>query len=89
MYDKACGYKSYTSYFFEKQTSSFIANMIGKEELIKLHAENDYEGIKSLFMEKTGSDLNKLVSVLNTIKPYSYTIANIPILRKLISKKIL
>lgn len=65
MYDIASGIKPRTGYVYQKQVAKFIGDIIGKEELIKHHFNNDYQGIKDSFYEKTGRDLNELVKVLN------------------------
>ena len=65
MYDIASGIEPRTGYVYQKKVAKFIGDIIGKEELIKFHFNNDYEGIKDSFHEKTGRDLNELVRILN------------------------
>ena len=66
MYDKEMGIKHNTGYKYEKKVAKFIADIIGQEELLKLHFNNDYDGIRYKFMEKTGKDLNLLIEMLNS-----------------------
>lgn len=66
MYDKFLGRKIKVSYNMEKDVAEFIANIIGRDELINLHFNNDYEGIRGKFKEKTGNELNELVKILNS-----------------------
>lgn len=72
LYDKALGKKPMNNYPSEKIVASFIANVIGREELISMHFDNNYEGIRDLFNKKTGKDLNGLVKILNS-KSKTYT----------------
>jgi len=66
LYDEALGINSHIEgYSIEKCVASFIADTIGKEQLISMHFNNDYNGIRKVFREKTGSDLNDLVEKLN------------------------
>lgn len=65
MYDKQLGIAPNTGYVEEKKVAKFVAEMIGKENLIKMHFNNDYSGIREAFFEKTGRDLNHLVRELN------------------------
>jgi hypothetical protein len=65
MYDKYLGYKAYTPYEAQKKVAKFIGNVIGKENLIGMHFNNDYNGIRKSFYEKTGQDLNDLVDKMN------------------------
>ena len=65
MYDKFLGNKSYTPYGTEKKVAKFIGSVIGEENLISMHFNNDYEGIRKAFNEKTGQDLNDLVKEMN------------------------
>ena len=65
MYDKFLETKPHTAYVIEKKVAKFIGDVIGKEELIKMHFDNDYEKIRDTFKEKTGRDLNELVEKLN------------------------
>ena len=65
IYDKFLGNKPMNNYSVEKKVAKFIVEKIGKEELISMHFNNDYEGIKTAFKEKTGNDLNELVEKLN------------------------
>ena len=75
LYDKALGIKSKTFYTSEKQVASFIASIIGREELISMHFDNNYEGIRDMFNKKTGKELNELVKTLNSKSriPTKYT----------------
>lgn len=65
LYDKFLGNKPNTAYIAEKEVARFIGKVIGKENLINMHFNNDYEGIKTLFDERTGKDLNELVNLLD------------------------
>ena len=65
MYDKFLGYKVYSPYEPQKTVAKFIGNVIGKENLIGMHFNNDYNGIRKSFNEKTGQDLNDLVDKMN------------------------
>lgn len=65
MYDKQLGIEPNTGYVEEKKVAKFVAEIIGKENLIKMHFNNDYNGIREAFFEKTGRDLNHLVRELN------------------------
>lgn len=66
LYDEALGINSHIErYSIEKSVASFIADTIGKEQLISMHFNNDYNGIRKAFREKTGRDLNDLVEKLN------------------------
>ena len=65
LYDKFLGNKPNTAYISEKEVARFIGKVIGKENLINMHFNNDYEGIRTSFNEKTGKDLNELVELLN------------------------
>lgn len=64
MYDNFLGIKSNTSYKDEKSVAHFIGEIIGKDELIRMHSDNDYNAMRVAFQEKTGQDLNKLVRKL-------------------------
>lgn len=64
-YAKKLGSEYHSSYKDEKKVAEFIANIIGKENLIKYHFNNDYVSIKNSFYEKTGVDLDTVVKVLN------------------------
>lgn len=68
MYDKFLGTKPHTSYIIEKQTAKLVGDVIGIKNLIQLHYNNDYEGMRKAFQEKTGQDLNDLVRYLNKSK---------------------
>lgn len=80
LYDKFLGNKSCTAYIAEKEVARFIGKVIGKENLINMHFNNDYEGIKTSFNERTGKDLNELVelldqkSILNGFLPHKLNI---------------
>lgn len=65
LYDKFLGKKTTTSYIIGKDVAAFIADIIGEEKLIIMHSNNDYNGIKEAFREKTDTDLNILVQKLN------------------------
>ena len=65
MYDKFLGNEPHTSYKIEKDVAKFIGDVIGKEELISMHFNNDYEGIRTAFYSKTGKELNELVKKLS------------------------
>ena len=65
LYDKFLGNKPNTAYIAEKEVARFIGKVIGRENLINMHFNNDYEGIKTLFDERTGKDLNELVNLLD------------------------
>jgi hypothetical protein len=65
IYNQYTGNKSETQYKTESEVAEFIANTIGKENLITLHFNNDYKTIKEKFYQKTGQDLNELLDVLN------------------------
>ena len=65
IYDEYLGNKSETAYKVEKDVASFISDIIGKDKLIAMHFNNDYDGIRESFNEKTGKDLNDLVKELN------------------------
>lgn len=65
IYDEFLGNKAHTSYKVEKNVASFIANTIGRDTLISMHFNNDYDAMRGAFKEKTGSDLNELVKKLN------------------------
>ncbi len=65
MYDEFLGNKPSTNYKIEKNVAKFIGDVIGKEELIRMHFNNDYEGIRIAFKENSGKDLNELVKRLN------------------------
>lgn len=64
LYDKASGIDAKTNYQVPKMCAEMVAETIGQENLIKMHFENDYEGIKTLFQEKTGKNLDELVGQL-------------------------
>ena len=64
-YDRFLGNKPYTNYKIEKKAAKFIGSVIGEEKLISMHSNNDYEGIRTAFKEKTGEELNDLVDELN------------------------
>lgn len=65
LYDKFLSNKPNTAYIAEKEVARFIGKVIGRENLINMHFNNDYEGIKTLFDERTGKDLNELVNLLD------------------------
>lgn len=65
IYDNFLGYKSHTSYKAGKTVAKFIGEVIGTDELIRMHFDNDYNAMRVAFQEKTGQDLNTLVSKLN------------------------
>ena len=65
LYDKFLGNKPNTAYTAEKEVARFIGKVIGRDNLINMHFNNDYEGIKTSFNERTGKDLNKLVELLD------------------------
>lgn len=65
IYDEFLGNRPHTAYKVEKDVAAFIAEIIGREELISRHFNNDYDGMRKLFNEKTGKDLNDLVKKLN------------------------
>lgn len=65
MYDKFIGIKPRTPYQAEKEVAKFIGQVIGKDKLISMHFNHDYQGIRSAFTEKTGRDLNELTEKLN------------------------
>lgn len=69
MYDEFLGIKSSTGYKESKLLAGRIGEIIGKEELIAMHSDNDYGGIKNAFQEKTGQDLNTIVKRLNHASP--------------------
>ena len=52
LYDEYLGNKSYSSYKQPKKIAKFIANVIGKDNLIKYHFNNDYDTIRNLFRTK-------------------------------------
>lgn len=83
MYEKQLGIRPYRVYSFEKEVSKFISDMIGKENLIKMHFNHDYEGIRQLFKENTGTELNCLVEKLNNKPRFNILLNNIPIVRKI------
>lgn len=64
MYDKFLGIKSKTNYTAPKIVAEYISEVIGKEKLIQMHFNNDYNGIRTAFQEKTGRSLDDLVSRL-------------------------
>ena len=80
LYDKFLGNKPNTAYIAEKEVARFIGKVIGRENLINMHFNNDYEGIKTSFNERTGKDLNELVelldqkSILNRFLPHKLNI---------------
>lgn len=66
MYDKFLGNNTYTGgYRIERDVAKFIADVIGKEQLVSMHFNNDYGAIRTAFNEKTGKELNELVNELN------------------------
>ena len=54
-------------YTVEKMVAQFIAETIGEKNLISMHFDNDYEGIRKAFELETGKDLDLLVSNMNFI----------------------
>ena len=87
MYDKFLGNKPHTSYGTQKKVAKFIGSVIGEENLIRMHFNNDYEGIRKDFNEKTGGELNDLVERMNK-KSLLKTILFGRIYTKYFSKKI-
>ena len=65
LYDQFLGNPPCTTYIMDKEVARLIGKSIGRENLINMHFNNDYEGIKTSFNERTGKDLNKLVELLN------------------------
>ena len=66
MYDKFNGYKTRMEpYKTQKLVAQFIGKVIGEENLISMHFNNNYEGIRPPFNAKTGKDLNDVVKKLN------------------------
>lgn len=65
IYNNFLGIKSKTGYKTEKSVAYFISEIIGKDKLVYMHANNDYNAMRVAFQEKTGQDLNKLVRKLN------------------------
>lgn len=65
MYDKFLGNKFHTPYETQKNVAKFIGSVIGEENLISMHFNNDYDGIRKAFNEKTRQDLNDLIEKMN------------------------
>ncbi len=68
MYDRYNKTKPKSQYRVQKGLAKLIADVIGEENMLKLHFDNDYNGIREMFNSKTGKDLNKIVKMLNRIK---------------------
>lgn len=78
-YCKFLGIKPQGSYIIEKTVAQFIAETIGKEELISMHFNNDYEGIRNAFKLETGKDLGSLVTRMNFII-FQMELSSVPLL---------
>lgn len=87
MYEKQLGIQPYQVYSFEKEAAKFIADMIGKENLIQMHFNNDYEGIRQLFKNNTGTELNDMVKKMNNKPKFSILLNSIPIVGKIYRRK--
>ena len=87
MYEKQLGIRPYRVYSFEKEVAKFISDMIGKENLIQMHFNNDYEGIKKLFKDNTGTELNDLVKKMNDKPKFNILLNSIPIAGKIYRRK--
>ena len=68
LYDEFYGNEAHTAYRIEKKFARFLADVIGKENLITTHFNNDYEGMNSLFNEKTGKNLSELIYSMQSFK---------------------
>lgn len=84
LYDNYNGIKPRTGYREEKKLAKQVADAIGKENLISKHFDGDYEGIRQMFNDRTGQDLNYLVKELNTRKVFRDPISKA--MHKIISK---
>lgn len=90
LYDNYLGNKTSSNYKAEKNVAKFIAETIGKEKLINMHFNHDYESIRKNFNSKTGTDLNDLVGTLNNNKSWinKYWITSIMFGKQYDNKKI-
>lgn len=88
MYDEFSGIKPKTGYREEKKLAQKIANAIGKENLIAMHFDGNYEGIRQMFNDKTGQELNYLVKELNSIVQFKDPISRTmyKMVRKIINR---
>ena len=73
---------SSSSYQVEPVVAQFIADKVGLDNLIKFQYNCDYEGLRNLFSEVTGKDLNNLVKDMNKIPLF------LPMSDKSIKKKL-
>ena len=77
-YNRFLGIEERTSYDVEKTVASFIGKVIGEDELIRLHSNNDYQSMRVAFQKETGRDLNEIVGRLKeTSLPMRFAFGNL------------
>ena len=87
LYDIYLGNKPRTTYQEEKKAAKFIADVIGKNNLIQMHFNNDYQSIRTAFNQKTNENLDDLVTILNQKSKFKAKIFG-RIYNKIYSKKV-